>query len=98
MSLHIEDGGGSGQLVKVSSEGRLNTVSVNQELQHYTSISDGNSYQVIGDFASLNNSTFPILHIQNTDTTRNMVVSFIRMQIIGAAGGNFNASTYYLGS
>jgi len=87
MALTIEDGGGSGKLAKVDDEGQMLVVAESQELQHHVARVEQNAYQVIGDFASVNNSTHTILHIKNNDTTKNLAVTFVRLQFLDQAGG-----------
>ena len=87
MALQIEDGGGTGRLVKVDDEGQLKVVSESQSLQHHVSKNEGNAYQVIGDFTAINNSTHTILHLKNTDTTKQLVITYMRMQVLDQAGG-----------
>lgn len=87
MALRIEDGGGTGRQVQVTDEFQLKVVSENHELQHHESLTNGEAYQVIGDFAAVNNSTHAVLHLKNDDTTKLLVVSFIRVQLLNVSGG-----------
>ncbi len=95
MPIQLLDGTGQGNVAKVNDENELEVRAITEPLQSHRSKVFGDSYQVIGDFASLNNSTHTVLHIVNTSTTKSMIVTYMRMQIIGAAGGNFNANTYF---
>jgi len=87
MSTMIKDGTGRGFLAKVNSSGQLIAQVESQSLQHHVSREHGKAFQVIGDFASVNNSTHTILHLNNTNSTEIMVVSYIRIQTAGLSGG-----------
>jgi hypothetical protein len=82
MGIQIEDGAGSGVQAKVDSNKELLVKSNSASLQHIISERDGEAYQVIGDFASVNNSTHTVLHIKNTSATKFLVVTYIRLQIV----------------
>ncbi len=97
MSFQLEDGWGSGVKGRVSTDGQQLVRAESQELQHYYSFHKEQVYQVQGDFASVNNSTHAVLHLKNDDPDRDMVVSFIRMQLLDYAGGTAlpNVATYW---
>ena len=97
MGIQIEDGAGSGVQAKVDSNKELLVKSNSASLQHIISERDGEAYQVIGDFASVNNSTHTVLHIKNTSATKFLVVTYIRLQTIDLAGGTAppNAGLYW---
>lgn len=80
--LQILDGKGKGILAGVDSEGQLQTVAENHELQHHLSLHDGQVYQAIGthDATAAGAGTYTTLHIRNTSTTQWLIVTFIRLQ------------------
>jgi len=82
MGLILEDGLGSGRSVGVTSENQLNTVSESHELQHHVSLKNERAFQVISVDTGITAKTQTILHIKNDDSTRLLIVSFIRMQAI----------------
>jgi hypothetical protein len=87
MGFHVDDGTGKGYSVKVDSNNEMLVKSNSASLQHVVSERDGEAYQVVGDFASVNNATHTILHIQNTSATKNLTVTYIRLQTVDLAGG-----------
>lgn len=87
MGLTVEDGKGTGYLAEVNKFNELLVSSNSKPLQHVVSQRDGNAYQVIGDFASINNSTHTILNLKNDSETKNIVITYIRLQTIDLAGG-----------
>jgi hypothetical protein len=92
----IRDGTGNGHLAKVLKDNRLSVISKNEPLQHSISVEFHQAYQAIGT-ATLSSGTVAALHFENQSTDHNMVVTYIRHQIIDAAGGTAfpNASNYY---
>jgi hypothetical protein len=70
----------------VNFEGKLFTISETHSLQHENSWYNENTYQVIGD-VTLANATTTVLHLKNTDATRNLVISYVRVQAIDPTGG-----------
>ncbi len=82
MGFQIEDGTGSGHVAQVTSTNQVKTITESHELQHHISRNFGQSYQVISTDTGITAATQTILHLKNTDTTRKMVISFIRMQAI----------------
>ncbi|KKM87174.1 hypothetical protein LCGC14_1271620 [marine sediment metagenome] len=92
----IRDGTGKGYLVQVTSTNRLAVEAISKSLQHEISENKGQAYQVIG-MATLASGTVISLHILNTSSTRNLVVTYIRHQIIDESGGTAlpNASNYF---
>jgi hypothetical protein len=96
MPMQIRDGAGSGNLAQVDSNKRLQVYATSASNQHYASERDQQAYQCIGT-ATLASGTVVALHIKNTSTTKRMVVSYIRHQVIDPAGGTAvpNASNYF---
>lgn len=96
MGLQILDGGGSGRLVVVDSQGQLRTATESHELQHHISLHNGQVYQVIGthDATAAGAGEYTTLHLRNTSTTQWIVVTFIRLQA-HMTGGAVAAQTDY---
>ena len=96
MSELIRDGSGKNFYAKVNKDLQLTVESVSESIQHFISILKMQAYQVIGT-ATLANSTVVGLHIKNTSSDKNLVVTYIRHQIIDPDGGTElpNASNYY---
>ncbi len=92
----IRDGGGSGRLVKVSRENRLEVESKTESLQHHVSNEHEQAYQVIGT-AALASGTITALHIKNISNDKNLIATYIRHQIIGPSGGTAfpNSGNYF---
>jgi len=92
----IKDGTGSGFMAKVDSDNRLRTYAKSASIQHVVSEHDEGAYQIIG-IATLSAGTVPVLHIKNVSSDTNMVITYIRHQVIGAAGGTAfpNDSNYF---
>ncbi len=55
-------------------------------LQHHVSRHMGETYQIIGDFESVSNSTYTILHITNTKPDKVICISYVRTQAIVSGG------------
>lgn len=93
----IRDGGGRGYLAKVTGENQLKTVAESHSLQHHISRTSGEAYQVMGDFASINNSTYTILHLRNTNAIKKVCISYMRIQAVGLTGGSSlpDSGTYF---
>jgi len=97
MAFMIEDGKGKGYSAEVNADNQISVFSESASLQHVQSHLRGGAYQVQGFFTAINNSTHPILHIKNNSSTLDMVVTYIRMQILDFAGGTAlpSTSTYF---
>lgn len=89
----IESGTGGTNLAGVTDENQLLTQSETHELQHHISIKKGQVYQVIGTHTLSVSGTLPILHIKNTDSIRNLLVSYTRVQFVG--DGTIDEDTYF---
>jgi hypothetical protein len=93
----IRDGTGRGNLVGVTSENRLMVTAKTESLQHLVSSESGQAYQVLGT-TPLVNGRVTVLHIKNISSTLNMVVTYIRHQIISPSGGTTipNINNYFI--
>jgi len=91
----IKDGTGKGYLARVDSDNRLRTYAKSASIQHVVSEHEEEAYQVIG-IATLSAGTVVALHIKNI-SSGNMVVTYLRHQVVGATGGTSfpNTSNYF---
>lgn len=96
MSQMIKDGTGRGYLVKVTNENELAVESISESIQHHISSVKQEAYQLIGT-ATLAAGTVVGVHLKNTSADKQLVVTYIRHQIIDQSGGTAipNASNYY---
>jgi len=94
--MKIESGTGNGKWAGVDVDNRLLVKSNSFPFQHANSISEGQAYQITGE-TTLASGTVTALHLRNTSISRNMVFTYIRHQVVGAAGGTAfpNASNYF---
>jgi hypothetical protein len=94
--MKIESGIGNGRWAAVDKGNRLSVASESFPYQHIISKDEEQAYEVSGT-ATLASGTVIGLHIKNTSSSRNMVVTYIRHQIVDPAGGTAlpNASCYY---
>ena len=92
----IQDGTGSGKWAKVDGDNRLSVYAKSASIQHVVSEHEQEAYQVIGT-ASLSSGTVTVLHIKNISQDKNMVVTYVRHQLVGASGGTSfpNTSNYF---
>ena len=86
----------TGDSAKVNSNHQLEVNAVNRSIQHFAAVEKGQAYQIIGT-ATLASGTTAALHIKNTSTDKNLIVTYVRHQIIDAAGGTAfpNVSNYF---
>ena len=91
----IKDGS-SGYTAKVGSDNRLRVYAKSGSIQHAVSEADEDAYQVIGT-ASLSSGTTTALHITNNDPVKNMIITYLRHQIVGQSGGTAfpNVDNYF---
>lgn len=92
----LKDGTGSGYLAKVTKENRLSVFAASASVQLVQSLENGSAYQLIGE-ADLSSGTTTGLHIRNSSANFNMIITYIRHQIITPAGGTAlpNESNYF---
>jgi len=76
--------GPNGNSVGVSSNNRLKTKAVSTSQQHFISHHDGLAYQASGEI-TIGTSDVPVLYLENNDSARDLVITYIRFQSIGAA-------------
>ena len=93
----IRDGAGTGTLAKVDNSQRIWTRAKNIPYQHSVSEEEQDAYQAPATPANLVSGTTVGLHMKNIDTTKRMVITYIRHQIVGATNGTAfpNTSNYF---
>lgn len=97
MSLTIKDNTGKGYGLKVDSKNRASTKTMSLSQQYVISNEEQRAYQVSSEKA-IAASEIKLLLLKNTSDTRDLVVSYIRLETIGAAAANVNAYwTVYTG-
>ena len=91
----VEDGTGNGYNAQVTKDNELKTTGELRTIQHNTSRLAENAYQIVGT-STLSSGTITGLHIKNTSSTKILVVTYIRHQIVGSSGGTSfpNTSNY----
>jgi len=87
MGLIISDGEGGGTSAGVNKENQLLVLAVDHTQRHHLSRVFGDAYQIIGEFAAVNNATHTVLHVINNTTAKFFVVDSIRVQTAGLTGG-----------
>lgn len=92
----IKDGQGKGFLAGVDTDNRLKVVAKTAAIQHVISGEKNQAYQCIGT-ATLENGTVVALHLRNSSSTKQIVVTYVRHQILDPAGGTSlpNANNYF---
>ena len=97
MSHAIKDGTGTGILAGVDGKNRLKTDSRAKSIQHTAAEDDQLAFQLPIAPTTLSSGTVVALHLQNGSAVKRLVITYIRHQIIDAAGGTSfpNASNYF---
>lgn len=90
MSTILKDGTGDGYTARVDNRNKLRVRATSASLQHVVSEIENEAYQVSADLA-IAASEKNLLLVKNTSTTKNLVVTFIRVQVAGAAAADENA-------
>ena len=92
----IKDGTGKGYLAKVTKDNRLSVFSASASVQLVQSLEQNEAYQVIGT-STLSSGTTTALHVQNSSSTKNMIITYMRHQVVDPAGGAAlpNTSNYF---
>ena len=88
--VKILDSTGAGYGARVNKKNRLDTRSVAETLQHNISHEDNLSFHVSADIAVLATEQ-DILFIQNEHESKNLVVTYIRVESAGVATPDENA-------
>jgi len=90
----ITDATGFGFGAEVNDNNQLSTIAESHSLQHHVSHYQGQAYQVMGS-ADIASGTVVVLHITNNDSDRDLVLTYIRHQVVDY-GGTMPAVTSYL--
>ncbi len=92
----IQDGTTGAWRAKVDSNNRLHVKSKSVSQQHMISEQEQDAYQVMA-VTTLSSGTVTALHVKNVDTSKSMVITYIRHQVVGASGGTAfpNTSNYF---
>ena len=95
MAEQIKDGKGRGNIAGVNNSNQLEVYAQTASLQHVLSHREGQAYQVWG-VANLANGTVVPLHITNNNADKDLIVTYIRWQILDPSGGTAipNADNY----
>lgn len=81
----------------INDEGHGVVAAISESIQHHNSHRDKQAYQVEGTATPIV-GTVPVLHIKNTSTDKDMVISYIRCQVVDTvtAGTAYpNAANYF---
>ena len=73
-----------GTVAEVTSNNQLSVKAENNSQQHFISQQFGQAYQAHGRTGTLASGTETVLHIKNLDPARDLVISFMRLQLVGA--------------
>lgn len=73
-----------GSIAQVTPNNQLVVKSESNSQQHYISRNFGQAYQIFGRTGTLTAATTTVLHINNNDPERDIVISFMRLQLVGA--------------
>ena len=93
----LVNGTGSGCFpLEIGPDNRAHVRAISESLQHVTAHEEQNAYQVIGE-ADLASGTVVPLHIMNGSVSADVIITYIRHQIIDAANGTAfpNVSNYF---
>jgi hypothetical protein len=83
----IQDGEGAGKWAGVDKNNRLKTASLITSVQHEISHNDEEAFQVWTEQA-IGTSDVTILTLTNTSTSKDIIVTYIRVHTVGAAATN----------
>lgn len=86
-----------GAIAQVTPNNQLVVKSESNSQQHYISRNFGQAYQVHGRTGTLASGTETVLHIKNNDPERDIVISFMRLQLIGANVADATTDYFELG-
>jgi hypothetical protein len=94
MGFIIEDGKGTGKKARVDGQNRLVVNARSESIQHYTSQEEENAYQILNviDFTP---GTTVSQHITNNDPVLDMVVTYVRHQIIATTATLPSVNEYF---
>ena len=93
--MKITDGAGGGYGAAVNSNNQLSVNAINETAQHFISHGAGEAYQAWGVTDTLTSATIPILHLKNTSTTKDMVITYVRFQTVDSNETLPAAASYF---
>ena len=73
-----------GQIAEVTPNGQLSVRAEVNSQQHFISHEFGQAYQAHGASDTLTAATHTVLHLKNDDPNRDLLISYIRPQLVGA--------------
>jgi len=88
--MKIEDATGSGNGLKVDSSNRLQALSISLSHQHAVSSIDELAFQ-LQSVKAIAASEVKLLLLKNTSDTKNLVITYLKLETIGAAAANASA-------
>jgi len=93
--MKIESGTGNGKWAAVTERNRIKVNAKSSSNQHVVAAEEQKTFQVIGTATCANGTVTP-LTVKNTGTDSELVLSYVRWQIVDPAGGTAlpNASNY----
>lgn len=96
MAEQLKDGTGTGTLARVTADNALLTRSISEPIQHFISKEKEQAYQVVGR-VNLAAGTIYSLVVENVSSSRDLVVTYIRHQIVAPSGGTAlpNVNNYF---
>jgi hypothetical protein len=83
--MEIHDATGTGRAVGVTYDNRLLTEAVTLELQHHYSRDEKQVYQAMYPNTTIATGTDVLLHLENLSGTKDLVITYLRMQVITAS-------------
>ena len=90
--MRIEDGLGKGFYAEVNSDGELKVQSIADTPQHQASHKFGDAYQILSDGISISTTEQPVLFLKNIHNTKDLVITYIRFESIGAAAASIDSN------
>ena len=81
-------------MVEVTPQNQLKVKAESISQQHFISSKFGRTFQVDGNSVTLTSATHTVLHLKNNDAEKDLVVSYIRMQLVGASTAD-NLTDYF---
>jgi hypothetical protein len=94
MGFVIEDGKGTGKKARVDGANRLVVNARSESIQHYTSQEEENAYQVF-TIVPISSGTTVALHVTNNDPTLDMVITYVRHQVLSSTATLPSTTDYY---
>jgi hypothetical protein len=89
--MRIEDGKGRGYFAEVDENHHVLVKAFTASAQSRASQEDGSAYQVLSGAVDIATSAQEILLLKNTSETKNVIITYIRVETIGAAAATETA-------